>query len=50
MITFIDGGFQVAVKDLLTMDLSWLFMFCSLVTANCLMFVSKVCNKIKRKK
>jgi len=48
MFTMIDGGFQVTVNELVTMNLSWLFMFCSVVSANCIFFVIKIINKLKK--
>ena len=54
MFSLIDGGFQVAIKDLFTMDLSWLFTTCFLAITNVLamitMFIGKAKTIVKKKK
>jgi len=48
MFTLIDGGFQIVIKDLLTMDFSWLFTSCLLATTNVVMIVTTLVSKVKK--
>ncbi len=50
MFTSIDGGFQFAIQGLFTMDLSWLFCFCTLSASNIVLFAVKLGKKIKDKR
>ena len=49
MFQMIDGGFQFVIQGLFTMDLSWLFCFCSLSATNVVLGVVKLVKKIKNK-
>ena len=54
MFSLVDGGFQIVIKDLFTMDLSWLFTTCFLAITNVLaiitMFVGKAKTFVKKKR
>lgn len=52
MFTIIDGGFNFTINELVTLDFSWLFMFCSTVTMNVILTIRKfvkLCNKDNKK-
>jgi len=44
MFTLINGGFNLTINELVTLDFSWLFMFCSVVTMNILLIIRKIVN------
>ena len=47
MFSSIDGGFQIVIDGLFTLDLSWLFMFCLAMASHVLVLSCKGFKKIK---
>lgn len=48
MFSSIDGGFQIALEGLFTMNLSWFFMFCLMVVLNVIKVPMMIIKKLKR--
>ena len=42
MFTLIDGGFTFAMNELVTLDFSWLFCFCTMVSLNILSIIRRI--------
>jgi hypothetical protein len=48
MFSLIEGGFAFTIKDLFTMDFSWLFASCFLATTNVVTMITILVGKIKK--
>ncbi len=48
MFSSIDGGFRFAITNLLTMDLSWFFMFCSITVVDIVIALTITGKKVLR--
>lgn len=48
MFTLLEGGFNLTVNELVTLDFSWLFMFCVMVTMNVCLTIRKFVNWCKK--
>ena len=48
MFNLIDGGFTFTIKELFTMDFSWLFTSCFLATTNVVMAITMFVGKARK--
>jgi hypothetical protein len=48
MFSSIDGGFQIVLEGLFTMDFSWFFMFCLIAVLNVIKVPIMIIKKLKK--